>query len=608
MEKNWWQEIGERYARCGRALRYAVWLLGFCAAVMPASAVTFTDSLDRDTITFGESVGLSLTFDGAQPEGTPTIPSIPNLQIAYNGPSSQISYVNGQVSSKITYNYTVTPRNDGDFTIPALSYEVGGQKLVTQPIHLKVLKPGAPLPAAVAAGTQPAFLRLQLPKTNVYLGEIMSGEFQLYLRDGVRGANQFQFTATPTEGFSVGKMVEGQRRRMQIGNAGYTVIPISVLLTPIKTGPLSIGPVTASVVIELPSNNGRRDPFVDPFGMFSNNARRQIALATEIQPVQCLPLPEENKPANFGGAIGDYTLRVNVGPTNVATGDPITVRVMISGRGALDALTLPEQTAWHDFKTYPPTANIETTDPLGLQGTKTFEQIITPESTDIKALPAFSFSYFDPETKAYHTLTQPAVPLEVRPGGSAPAPVIAATSKANSDAPPPQQDIVPIKTRLGTVTSAHPMIGRQKVFLALNTVPALAFLAVVIWRKRTDALANNPRRRRHREVAETLRTGLERLREHAAQNQSDEFFAGLVHLLQEKLGERLDCPASAITEAVVDEKLRPRGLPDSTLDELHTLFQSCNLARYAPVKSSHELTALIPRLESALKKLEEVRA
>jgi hypothetical protein len=59
---------------------------------------------------------------------------------------------------------------------------------------------------------------------------------------------------------------------------------------------------------------------------------------------------------------------------------------------------------------------------------------------------------------------------------------------------------------------------------------------------------------------------------------------------------------------VVDEKLRPRGLPDSTLEELHELFQSCNLARYAPVRSSQELAANIPRLESALKKLAEVKA
>jgi hypothetical protein len=66
------------------------------------------------------------------------------------------------------------------------------------------------------------------------------------------------------------------------------------------------------------------------------------------------------------------------------------------------------------------------------------------------------------------------------------------------------------------------------------------------------------------------------------------------------LGERLDLPASSITEAVIEDRLRPAGVPEDTLARLHALFQSCNMARYAPVKSSQELSALIPEVEMAL--------
>src|SRR5512140_1126279 len=93
---------------------------------------------------------------------------------------------------------------------------------------------------------------------------------------------------------------------------------------------------------------------------------------------------------------------------------------------------------------------------LGLQGTKTFEQVVVPQSQDIKALPGVSFSFFDPDQKSYRTLTQPAVPLIVRPGGTAPAPTVAATSRAVPDNPPPTQDIVHIKPRLGTVAQIAP--------------------------------------------------------------------------------------------------------------------------------------------------------
>jgi hypothetical protein len=273
----------------------------------------------------------------------------------------------------------------------------------------------------------------------------------------------------------------------------------------------------------------------------------------------------------------------------------------------LDALTLPEQAAWRDFKTFPPTSKVESTDPLGVQGSKTFEQVILPQSTDIKALPPVTFSYFDAEQKTYRTLTQPAIPLTVRPGGSAPAPTVVASS-SRPDNPPPTQDIVPIKERAGALAQIAPPLLRQPWFVALQAVPLIAFVLALVWRKRTEALANNPRLRRQRQVAQIVRDGLTELRQQAAANKSEEFFATLVRLLQEQLGERLDLPASAITEAVIEENLRPRAVPETTLGPLREIFQTCNFVRYAPIKSSQELAALIPKVEGVLRSLQEVKA
>ena len=41
---------------------------------------TFTATLDRDTIKFGEQATLSLTISGGSPSVDPTLPKIPNLQ------------------------------------------------------------------------------------------------------------------------------------------------------------------------------------------------------------------------------------------------------------------------------------------------------------------------------------------------------------------------------------------------------------------------------------------------------------------------------------------------------------------------------------------------
>jgi len=351
----------------------------------------------------------------------------------------------------------------------------------------------------------------------------------------------------------------------------------------------------------------QRDP-LDVFGFFGGGGeRKQLTMATETESVRVLPLPRQDAPADFTGAVGNFTMNVTAGPTTVTAGDPITVKIQISGRGSLDSINLPEQTAWHDFKAYPPTAKVEASDPLGQEGSKTFEQLVTPQNAEVKALPPVSFSFFDPEKKAYQTLTQPAIPLVVRPAAAAAAPTVLATRRSAAESAPAAPDIVPNKQRLGTVAQIGPPLLQRPWFVAAQGVPVLALVSVIAWRRRVESLANNPRLRRHRQVERLVRQGLEQLRQHAAANQSDEFFAGLFRLLQEQLGERLDLPASAITEAVIDERLRPGGVSESVLAPLQELFQTCNLVRYAPVRSSQELAAMVPRLENVLNDLRALK-
>ncbi len=448
-------------------------------------------------------------------------------------------------------------------------------------------------------------MKLTLPEDKFYVGEVFTAQLQLFLRNDVQNYGELKLTGNPADGFVFGKSVPGNKYRTQIGNRVYTVIPESIACTVVKSGALTLGPVTGSVVVVLPSSNQSGDPFFQRF--FNTGEQKQVLLATDTLNAESLPLPAEGAPANFNGAVGEYTMTVTAGPTNVAVGDPITVRIQISGHGALDALTLPDQPAWRDFKAYPPTQNLKTTDQLGIEGVKTFEQIVTPQNTDVHELPAFSFSFFDPGAKTYRTLTQPPVQLAVHSGGTTPAPMIAAAKSTGSQTPPPQ-DLLPIKEQIGAPVPAGPPLLTRPAFLAAQSLPVLAWLAAFVWRKRADSLANNPRLRRQRRVAGLVQSGLNDLRRLAAENNSAEFFATLFRLLQEQLGERLDCPSSSITEAVIDERLVLLGAPEPTLAGLRELFQLCNQARYAPMRTSGELAAVIPQFENAVRGLQNVKA
>jgi hypothetical protein len=170
-----------------------------------------------------------------------------------------------------------------------------------------------------------------------------------------------------------------------------------------------------------------------------------------------------------------------------------------------------------------------------------------------------------------------------------------------------------MKNDLGT--PAQIPVGRDSVellianpvFIGAQSLPVLAFLAAFIWRRRADSLANNPRRRRQRAVAELIKIGSADLKKCAASNNPDEFFALLFRLLQEQLGERLDCPATAITENVVEENSILRRSPEVLRNELRDLFQLCNQARYAPVRGSAELNSLAARFEKAIGEIQNLK-
>jgi hypothetical protein len=362
------------------------------------------------------------------------------------------------------------------------------------------------------------------------------------------------------------------------------------------------------VTVAVPRQR-RGDPFWDwdPFGMRTPTEARRIPLSLPAHPIEVLPLPSENVPTSFGGAVGQFTMEVSAGPTNLAVGDPLTVRITLTGRGNLSAVRLPEKLWQGDFKTYPAETKLEPTDEFGFAGVYSFEQVLVPENTEVRELPPVEFSYFDPKTARYQTLHHPATPLVVRPAGSTPAPQLTLNTGATSPVAP-RSELVHIKQRLGSPSPPAGNGSLPATLLFWNAAPVLAFAGAVAWRKRNESLARNPHLRRKQEAQRFVSQGLQSLRQHAAEGDGAEFFAVLFRVLQEQIGALLDTPSSGITEAVIEERLRRAGVSEETAADLRELFQACDQARYAPVQDRQELAALLDKVQHTLRELKEVKA
>ena len=282
-----------RQNHVGAVLALVVLIAG--ATRLPA--ISFSASVDRDTVLVGDTVALTLKCEGGELKAVPPLPQIPGLQFAQSVSSSMSSTLGPDGTRNSVYSYTLNfvPLQAGELVIPAITAEIEGQKITSQPLRLKVLQtdPSAP-PAGLA--TNLAFLWLVLPKAQLYVGEIAVAELRLYLRSEVANIANTQIPLLTGEGFNVGERVSGQQFQRRVGNASFTIVPLICTLSPVKSGMLTIAPVVGSVTVL----GGQRD--------FWGNYRQrgQVALSTPPQTFQALPLPTQNVPSNFNGAVGNY--------------------------------------------------------------------------------------------------------------------------------------------------------------------------------------------------------------------------------------------------------------------------------------------------------------
>src|SRR6478672_866599 len=177
------------------------------------------------------------------------------------------------------------------------------------------------------------------------------------------------------------------------------------------------------------------DPFMDNFfsdPFFQPSVPQEIRFKTDKVTLDVKALPP-GAPADFGGAIGNFTIASGAKPTTAQVGDPFTVTTTITGRGNFDRVTAPsfdDDRGWHK---YPPSSDFKQDDDVGISGTKTFETVLSANERKDK-IPAQLFSYFDPAKELYVTLRSGSIPVRVE-GGAAPRTTPAPATRMPSNAP-----------------------------------------------------------------------------------------------------------------------------------------------------------------------------
>jgi hypothetical protein len=140
-------------------------------------------------------------------------------------------------------------------------------------------------------------------------------------------------------------------------------------------------------------------PFLQNF--YSGIKPTEITITSQPSELHVLPLPTSGRPADFSGAVGTFKVSSDVSASHMPAGDPVTLRLHVSGAGNFDRVDSQMLERNDQWKTYPPKSSFSATDLIGYKGEKTFEQPLIAAQSGDQTIPALSFSYFDPETKRY---------------------------------------------------------------------------------------------------------------------------------------------------------------------------------------------------------------
>jgi hypothetical protein len=396
----------------------------------------------------------------------------------------------------------ITPQTAGIFTIPGLTPQ-------SQPLVLRVnpdngSASGMPYgnlsppgrPPVNAGGSAPggthmaadgaAFVRMNLPKRDVYVGESIPVDIEVGLRDGfvtsLNGlptltGNDFTLNNLSRKPERVEKMVDGKQ---------YTVLTWHSMIAPVKPGTFTLTletPLTIRVRTRPARDSMIDDMLGDPFlqNYFGATVPKDITASSVPAELKVLPLPAEGRPANFSGAVGSFKIASDLAANTAAVGDPLTLRLHVTGSGNFDRVDTPMIEHLDDWKTYPPKSSFTPGDAIGYRGEKTFEQPLIAAHPGAQSLPDLTFSYFDPETRRYETARSSPPQVTISPALVESAPPAAATGTAPADAnsaPGTAQRSAGLRPDHaaggGTVDSLLPLAWRP-AFMLLPSLLALGF-------------------------------------------------------------------------------------------------------------------------------------
>ena len=404
--------------------------LALCLAPVLVFAAPFTlrSEVDARRVGLQDQLQLTLTVEGSGAPDEVPLPPLTNLDVV-GGPSqsTQVSIVNGRMSQARSYTYVLRPRavgraevgaaRAGDQSAPAIPIDVvagsvrpreprGQDRFGQDPFGQDPF--GDPFEAMLGRrrgrAVEPKLLMEAVPsRTRLHVGEPLVLTYVLFTQVSIA---DLQLKDAPQyAGFWAEDLERPQQQGQAatLGGEAFTRFALlRKLLFPTKAGALTLPPASFRIGLA-------RQGFFDAGGA--------VERATKPVTITVDPLPDA---PGFSGAVGRFEVSGALDRQTVPLGEAATLRFRVSGTGNLKWIEHGPEVVARGAKVYPPQVKTDLRATAeGIEGSRTWEFVVVPETTGTVEIPALSFSWFDPAAGRVVSRQTPPLSLRVEGGTSA---------------------------------------------------------------------------------------------------------------------------------------------------------------------------------------------
>ncbi len=500
-----------------------------------------------------------------------------------SGPQQSVSrsWVNGVQSFSKTYTYFLTPKKKGKIVLGQAEVTINDEIYKTSPVEIEITsavkKPNDPnnIDNIIEGNIH---LVAEISKTNPYLNEGITITYKLYFRNPI-SISDVQELESPSYGDFWSHLIKIGRAEINMrgsykGEPYNEVIWRKAVLYPQKTGKLTLDPLTLNLSLNLPSNGK------DLFGRrILTQAQKMIT--TGKNAIQVKELPQNNKPDDFSGAVGQFDFDVILNKNALKATESFQAKIKVKGKGNLKLFNLPSINVPNTLEVYEPehNENIQIT-VSGMQGNIEDSYTIVPKYQGKYPIPPVQFSYFNPETASYRTLNSQDLLVDVFDGPQA------GSSRANSTVSESKQMIETsenafrfIKLETKFIPIIKKLLWLSNRFWILLITPLLiliiAYLIKLFVLNKTKNISTIKQRKAQQLARKYLSSAKKVFHDQVL------FYEALERALHNYLKAKLKIETTELSKSKIESLLLEKKVKKQTALDYVAVIENCELARYA---------------------------